>query len=94
MLMSIKSTFSNIDEMNLTILGKYSSPAEDVSVNKVRVQKDWDAILTDLRSEATEEVSIACQSWGTLTLFPDMSDVGLLYTHYIAISFLSQEESF
>ena len=42
-----------------TTLIECSSSGEDVSVNAVVIQRNKGAILADLRSEATEEASIA-----------------------------------
>ena len=57
------------------------SSGEDVSVNTVIIQRNWRAILADLRSEATEEASIAPQFWGMMTVFTDTSDPELMYSH-------------
>ena len=57
------------------------SSGEDVSVNTVIILRNWRAILADLRSEATEEASIAPQFWGMMTVFTDTSDPELMYSH-------------
>ena len=57
------------------------SSGEDVSVNTVIILRNWRAILADLRSEATEEASIAPQFWGMMTVFTDTSDPELTHSH-------------
>ena len=67
--------------MKYHVLRECVSSGEDVSVNTVIIQRNWRAILADLRSEATEEASIAPQFWGMMTVFTDTSDPELMYSH-------------
>ena len=60
---------------------EYVSSGEDVSVNTVIILRNWRAILADLRSEATEEASIAPQFWEMMTVFTDTSDPELMHSH-------------
>ena len=46
---------------------EYVSSVEDVSVDTVIILRNWQAILAELWSEATEEASIAPQFWGMMT---------------------------
>ena len=63
------------------VLRECVSSGEDVSVNTVIILRNWRAILADLRSEATEEASIAPQFWGMMTVFTDTSDPELMHSH-------------
>ena len=66
---------------HLIVLRECVSSGEDVSVNTVIILRNWRAILADLRSEATEEASIAPQFRGMMTVFTDTSDPELTHSH-------------
>ena len=57
------------------------SSGEDVWENTVIILRNCGAILADLRSEPTEEVSIAPQFRGMMTVFTDTSDPELMHSH-------------
>ena len=65
----------------MSALRECVSSGEDVSVNTVIILRNCGAILADLRSEATEEVSIAPQFRGMMTVFTDTSDPELMHSH-------------